>query len=793
MFDLPHQGRGPPAQAGMVLFISLALLLLLTLVGVASVQTASLQTRLARNAHDNLLAFEAAELALREGEALLADQAPEEARFTAQGLGGLWRPAAFADPSPWTAPGVWLAGSGGSRAVVAPPVGVVAPPRYLIEWLATLEGPENPHLLDESATVQGRRTTIFRITATGFGATANAEARLQSTFALSAPNERRGPLNEAEAQWQSRARNDDRLGPIIGAHPVIVGPPQALGRDQAPYPLAAGDRYGDFARSLRNRPALIYLGANDGTLHAFDADRGEEVFAYAPNRLVDGGQQFATRLERRLAEQDGAHYLLDQRPAVEDAFIRRTAGAQQRAWRTLLIGGFGRSGKGYFALDVTAPGDVFRNAQQAAQSVLWKFGEQDDAYPVMADGRPLVDRGGRPVRDAQGNPVKDLGYALGQARLGMGNVEDADGDKAWLAIFGNGPGSTAARATLFILFVDRGLDGWQAGDFIKLPAAPTGVFGGPANGLGEPALVDLDLNGTVDRVYAGDLQGNLHRFDLSGSSPSAWSGTAIFQARSAEDGATPLPIAARPQVFKHPDKPGFIVVFGTGGEGGLEDEANADIESLFGIWDADDGTGRQASPTAAQSELVQQRITNIRAPLGAAHRRQRIVSNAPVRYRLAGNGGVGVRGWRLDFDAPRAGAALGVAQHPGERIHPRLTSWDDLLFVATVLPGAGGGALLPLSFLNGGSPSRPILDLNEDGELDEADMLKVEGRAYAPGILFDAQAYDGPMLAPRLRPSADGPPQLILAGGGQRQAFALGLPAQARQGRLSWQELTEFD
>ncbi len=177
-------GHGVRRQVGMILFISLALLLLLSVLGVAAVQTASLQTRLARNAHDDLLAFQAAELALREGEAFLLREVPDEARFTAQGSGGLWRPASFGDPNPWATPGVWMTGGAGSRAVTVPPAGVAAPPRYLIEWLVTLEGPNNPHSLDESPVVRRRQTAIFRVTAIGFGATVNARARLQSTFAL---------------------------------------------------------------------------------------------------------------------------------------------------------------------------------------------------------------------------------------------------------------------------------------------------------------------------------------------------------------------------------------------------------------------------------------------------------------------------------------------------------------------------------------------------------------------------------------------------------------------------------
>ena len=610
-------------------------------------------------------------------------------------------------------------------------------------------------------------------------------------------------LDPSEVLWLRGVGNNRRLGPIVRSQPVFVGRPLAAGRSRAPYPTALGDRYADFADSFRRRRELVYVGANDGMLHAFDAGSGTEVFAYVPNKLIDGGQGFATRLDARLREPDSFHPLVDLTPTVEDVFMRPRANAERKAWRTLLVGGLGAGGKGYFALDVTDPDASFRSAQQAADAVLWEFTDMDDAYPMAADGQPLANADGSQVRGPHGGLIKDLGYALSQARLGMSNAEGADGEKEWVALFGNGPGSTAQSATLFVLFVDRGFDGWAADEFRKLSSLRPGVPGEAApNGLGEPALVDLDLNGTIDRAYAGDLQGNLHRFDLSDKSPSNWSAAVVFQARSAEDDAAPLPIAARPHVFKHPRKAGFMVVFGTGLDAGAEDEASADVQSLFGIWDADDGAERGSGAVVSQASLVRQRMTNVRGGRDALFERQRIVSRQAVRYRRPAAGRSAVLGWRLDFDAPRLGASSGAAEHPGERAHGRLLVWDGLLFVTTALPGAADaqgvlGGVLPISVMTGGSPSRPVLDLNGDGELNDKDLATVDGHAYAPGVLLAAREFGGALVGCRLLPpgkrSASGSPRLVLAGGQERRFVGLGAPARARQGRLSWLELTEFD
>ena len=209
----------------------------------------------------------------------------------------------------------------------------------------------------------------------------------------------------------------------------------------------------------------MYVSSNNGLLHAFDAGNGDEVFAYVPNKLIDGDQRFATRLDAR-SSSSGRHLsMLLPTPAVEDAFVRMASAGARKAWRTLLIGGLGEGGKGYFALDVTDPEASAESAEAAAQMVRWEFTDADDVPPVD-DGRSAD----RTDLDEDGAPVKDLGYATSQARLAMSNVRDArDATESGWRVLGNGGGSTAGRAVLFVLFVDEGLDGWTAGDFAKLP------------------------------------------------------------------------------------------------------------------------------------------------------------------------------------------------------------------------------------------------------------------------------------------------------------------------------------
>ena len=175
-------------QRGIALFISLVILMLLTIAGVAAVQTTQLQARMARNAHDNLIALQAAERALLEGERFLSNSPPDAVRYTATGTDGLWRPAAFGEVPVWQVEAVWAENANRSRRA-APVAGAAKAPRYVIEWLTTLTGPDNPHLLEPSTVARAPRTAIFRITARGFGATAHARSQLQSTFAVRLPPE----------------------------------------------------------------------------------------------------------------------------------------------------------------------------------------------------------------------------------------------------------------------------------------------------------------------------------------------------------------------------------------------------------------------------------------------------------------------------------------------------------------------------------------------------------------------------------------------------------------------------
>jgi type IV pilus assembly protein PilX len=173
---------------GVALFISLVLLLVLTIIGVSSVQTSSLETRMARNEHDTLLAFQAAESALRDAETWLqnnVDSVDDTDAFTDGGVNGLWRVAD--DPGQddrWHEADVWA----GNSSVVAPTdldeVELADTPRYLIEHLGDVSRTENPYQIRTDYPDPVDRIAMFRITSRGVGGSVNAQVLLQSTFGI---------------------------------------------------------------------------------------------------------------------------------------------------------------------------------------------------------------------------------------------------------------------------------------------------------------------------------------------------------------------------------------------------------------------------------------------------------------------------------------------------------------------------------------------------------------------------------------------------------------------------------
>jgi type IV pilus assembly protein PilY1 len=465
---------------------------------------------------------------------------------------------------------------------------------------------------------------------------------------------------------------DSRLGDIVHSAPVYVGAPEVNWPDS----LAGTTPYSNYRLAQQGRAGVIYVGSNDGMLHGFAESDGREVLAYLPSQLystvVDEGMHYLT-------DPAYAHrYYVDLRPSVSDAYIKVTTGGTA-AWRTILIGGLRGGGRALFALDVTSP--VFSESGTApADTVMWEFDSTDDA---------------------------DLGYTFSQPSIVQTNTGK------WAAIFGNGYNDTGSgEAQLFIVDLEGGLDGtWTLGtDYVKIT---TGVGTTLArNGLATPAVVDLDGDGTADRVLAGDLEGNMWAFDISSTNAGLWN-------VAYKSGATPVPlftaeanqpITVAPVVVRNPaiatsggNQPNLLLMFGTGQYLTSSDVTSTSAQSFYGVWDAGDSE-------LDKSDLQEQKIsTGTNNGITGRKLEDKLVDYANNDY-----------GWYIKLP------------ESGERQVTDAVIRGDLVFFNTTIPdnapcnSGGSGWLMVAKIINGGRPDLVSFDLNDNGVLDLYDVIDGE-------------------------------------------------------------------
>ncbi|MBA5636102.1 pilus assembly protein PilY [Duganella sp. LX20W] len=315
-------------------------------------------------------------------------------------------------------------------------------------------------------------------------------------------------------------RRSSVLGDAVNSTAVYVGVASAVER---------GAAYADFyARSQTRRPA-VYIGTNDGMLHGFDASDGSELFAYVPDALF-------SKLNRLTS------------PAyVHTAYVDGPASAGEAytgaAWKTVLVSAMGGGAQGVFALDVTDP------LHFAASGVLWEFTDRDD--PMMGNVTTLP----RVARVRTGGS--------GAAAVLRDVAVVASGVNNYAA---DGHASASGNGALFLLALDKlPSQPWRLNDNYYRLVTPISDAA-RANGLSAPALA-VDADGVLRYAYAGDLQGNLWRFDLTGNAP--WSGavgpgpakTPLFVARDAA--GVRQAIAQQPRLV-YAAGGGYLILFGTG-------------------------------------------------------------------------------------------------------------------------------------------------------------------------------------------------------------------------------------
>lgn len=388
-----------------------------------------------------------------------------------------------------------------------------------------------------------------------------------------------------------RIRPTTRLGAIINSTPWYIDAPSA-GYTNAQY----DGGYGAFRTGIQAangvRRAAVFVGANDGLLHAFDGTTGSELFSYLPRAM------YATSTAppySKLAAITAKDFNLGEsaeRLTVDGSVMTADVKVNSN-WATYLFGAFGRGGRGVYALNVTTPHRASESTP--GDIVKWEFTNAADSDMGYITGRTNTRTNGQPFQS---------GY--------MANGK-------WAAIYGNGYNSTAGRAALFILFADGPINAqsttWTAGtQYIKI-MTPVVAGDGADNGLATPTALDTNNDGKIDRIYAGDLMGNVWKFDVSSTNPADWkvanvNGTLavpLYKATTVAGGVTrPQPITTPIVPFVHP-KGGYQLFFATGKvlEGTDYPMSSVYTNTMYGIYDKPGVTG---TLTTGRTNLVQRTI-----------------------------------------------------------------------------------------------------------------------------------------------------------------------------------------
>ncbi len=541
--------------------------------------------------------------------------------------------------------------------------------------------------------------------------------------------------------------------------------------------------YSAFYEANAKRTPAVFVGANDGMLHAFNADTGDELFGYIPSWMAP-----------KLSSLTSASYVnnhqsfVDATPVVAEAQVGTSDDKTGADWKTVLVSGTGLGGSGVFALDVTNP------AAFDETKVLWEFTRQHDKDMGLVVGTPKILK----IRTSPGTASTPATYRwFAVVASGVNNY-----------IPENGEFSSTGQPALFFLALDKPPGtAWSLGtNYYKLSfpidealAKTTATTPGKATGMAN-FNVTYGPAGEVRYLFAGDLHGNFWKLDLSQYKPEnvpdwtidQWTVDKMAAYKSSNGKARPMfvakdkagkvqPIFFEPQIYKSKIVAGlqtYVVTFGTGKFIETSDKVNTDTQTVYALFD--DGTNERDSSDDAAAAIsgrgrlqpvtvntATQTVSSVEFLWGRPKSDSEKDDTSKVSIRS---------GWYMDLPAT------------SERLNGSITKFgDNAMVFSTIMPAASGGSVCgaPLGASNSyavtlGTPSGSYR-ASKVGYLAASIVLEDKS-----GETLTASDSTGR----RLRTSAG---RVVAVGQTGVNPSGLTQTNQQVVGRLSWRQLHSYD
>jgi type IV pilus assembly protein PilY1 len=526
--------------------------------------------------------------------------------------------------------------------------------------------------------------------------------------------------NAQEVRNGGQFRNrTHKLGDIVSSDPLYIGAPSSNNQTAS---------YVAFAQTNASRAPMIYVGADDGMLHAFSATTGNEMFAYIPSGVYANLTMLVNPYYNAVH-----HFYVNGSPQASDVQF------SDNSWHTLLVGTEAQGGGSMYGIDVTNPAAITTESQ-LSNEVLWDFTDPD--------------------------------MGLGFSTPALTNTADG-----WQVFVGNGYNSRYQKPFLYAVNPQTGATTIK----IDLCAAvPTACNLSLSNGLSTVIAVNSSgqLTQASNLVYAGDLQGNLWRVNISNPNPALWTVTVMFQARDSSSHIQP--ITTSPAATLNPRYPavlGTMVFFVTGQLLGTPDLASTQVQTIYGIFDPATGYSSPLLRTSAamEDEVLSYAYSNANAV---------VLSGSALTIPSQ-------EGWYVDLNLPACPSCTPAQMaHTGERgvTDPRMENGGALVLTtyqpnSNVCTVGGYSYLYVLDFAGGNFPSVQF-DLNGDGVLNSSDTATSHtGATQIPvsmslGAVFTA--------APTIRTYGHGDIKLITRSDGTIQPV---VEQGAAKTRTAWWEV----